>query len=237
MEEKKEKKEKSKSDFKGMIDIKGTFRGSTNEDTEKQNTNNSFINKVLTGIKKAGPSKIVIMLMLGIFLLIVPVPIKSADKSSDNVNTKEVNAPQEDAIPVSGDETKIYVTTLEKRLKGVLSKVEGIGAVEVMITLKGSSELVILKDSPYTQERINEVDGEGGSRITSSFIQEENTIMVEREDGSNSPYVLQELEPQVEGILVIAQGGNNSEIINQIVEASQVLFGVPEHKVKVMKMN
>jgi stage III sporulation protein AG len=129
------------------------------------------------------------------------------------------------------------VEVLEKRLEDILSKVEGIGSVEVMISLKGSKELVILKDSPYKEERINETDGEGGSRITSSLEQEENTIMIEGDDGTRNPYVLKELEPQVEGIVIIAEGGNNSIIINQIVEASQVLFGVPAHKVKVMKMN
>lgn len=106
-----------------------------------------------------------------------------------------------------------------------------------MITLKGSKELIVLKDKPYSNEQSTEFDGEGGERNTSSESYEEDTIMVGNEDGRTTPYVIKELEPQVEGILVISTGGDKSEIINQIIEASQVLFGLPAHKVKVMKMN
>jgi stage III sporulation protein AG len=185
-----------------------------------------------------GPSNFVIILLVGIFLLILSFPPnKTPDKKTDTANQKETDTNQNNVNSQNDGKTEIYVEVLEKRLEDILSKVEGIGSVEVMISLKGSKELVILKDSPYKEERINETDGEGGSRITSSLEQEENTIMIEGDDGTRNPYVLKELEPQVEGIVIIAEGGNNSIIINQIVEASQVLFGVPAHKVKVMKMN
>jgi stage III sporulation protein AG len=43
--------------------------------------------------------------------------------------------------------------------------------------------------------------------------------------------------PEIEGVAVIAQGGGNSEIKKEIVEAVQVLFDIKAHKIKVMKMN
>jgi len=106
-----------------------------------------------------------------------------------------------------------------------------------MITLKGSKEKVILKDTPYTQESMNEVDGEGGNRDSSSINKEDTTVLVNGGNGESVPYVIQELEPEVEGIVVIAGGGDNVEIKTEIMEAAQVLFNVPAHKVKVMKMN
>ena len=135
------------------------------------------------------------------------------------------------------EEGDAYTTELENRLRSVLAKVEGIGDVEVMITLKGSKEKVILKDTPYTQESMNEVDGEGGNRDSSSINKEDTTVLVNGGNGESVPYVIQELEPEVEGIVVIAGGGDNVEIKTEIMEAAQVLFNVPAHKVKVMKMN
>ncbi len=43
--------------------------------------------------------------------------------------------------------------------------------------------------------------------------------------------------PEVEGVLIIAQGGDDAKIKNEITEAAKVLFGVEAHKIKVMKMN
>ncbi|BCK00528.1 stage III sporulation protein AG [Anaerocolumna chitinilytica] len=188
-------------------------------------------------LKEIGPARLVMLLMAGIFLVLVSLPnLTSSDKKTKepSVSSKSLVSQSSDSAK---DETKLYVTDLEDRLKKVLMKVDGIGAVEVMITLKGSKEEVILKDRPYTNESVNEVDGEGGSRNSDKTEQSDTTIMVEGSDGVKKPYILKEIEPEVEGILVIAQGGDRAVIQSEIIDAVQVLFGVPSHKVKVMKMN
>ena len=47
----------------------------------------------------------------------------------------------------------------------------------------------------------------------------------------------QELSPRIEGGLVIADGGDNAIVIENITEAVQALFGVDTHKIKVMTHN
>lgn len=189
-------------------------------------------------IKEIGPTRLVILLMTGIFLLLLSFPdlMSSKKGSKDNVSIGN-NVVKESSTSAAGDETEIYVEDLEKRLKNLLSKVEGIGAVEVMITLKGSKEVVVLKDEPYTQESVKESDGEGGNRDSSSIDKEENTVLINEGSGESVPYVLKEIAPQVEGIVVLAEGGGNISVVAEIMEAVQVLFDVPAHKVKVMKMN
>lgn len=190
-------------------------------------------------LKEIGPSRLVMLLLAGIFLVVVSFPnMFSSDNTTEDNKVREKNTSQENSISSeTGDESDTYTKTLEERLKRVLAKVEGIGSVEVMITLKGSKELVILKDDPYTQESMNEDDGEGGNRVSSSIEKEESTVMVNSGNGESLPYVIQELEPKIEGIIVIAEGGDSSEIMTEIMEAVQVLFDVPAHKIKVMKMN
>lgn len=214
------------------LNLKKIFGSENKADINDDENKKSFI-------KNIGPTNFVIILMVGILLLILSLPIGKKDEKKNKATkeNQEVNNMESNRVPVSKNQTEIYVEILEERLEEVLKKVDGIDEVEVMITLKGSKELIILKDQPYTREQSTESDGEGGERNTSSESYEENTIMIENEDGRTTPYVVKELEPQVEGILVISTGGDNFEIINQIIEASQVLFGVPAHKVKVMKMN
>lgn len=190
-------------------------------------------------IKEIGPAKLVILLMAGIFLLVLSFPdmLSSEDSSKDNTAKQDYKVKDNTNNTETKDETESYTNELENRLKSVLIKVEGIGNVEVMITLKGSKEKVILKDGPYTQESMNEVDGEGGNRDSSSISKEDTTVLVNGGNGESVPYVIQELEPEVEGIVVIAEGGDSAKIKTEIMEAAQVLFNIPAHKVKVMKMN
>lgn len=191
-------------------------------------------------IKEIGPSNLIIIFLVGIFLLVLSFrDLRSpSETSKDNTTSSNYNLNKDGNTNQNVNNTgDTYLTSLEKKLKGVLGKVDGIGSVEVMITLKGSKELVTLKDSPYTQESVNEIDGEGGSRLSSNIDQEDSTVIVNSGNGESMPYVIKEIEPEVAGVVVIAQGGDNGIIKIEITEAVQVLFNIPAHKIKVMKMN
>ena len=188
-------------------------------------------------LKDIGPTKLIIICMVGILIILLSVPgIFSSNSSNQKQKDNNSEVVQKDANTTSYD-TNTYITDMEIKLKTILKKVSGIGDVEVMITLKTSGKQIPLKDNPYTQESVNEVDGEGGSRTNSSVKREDNTVLVTNESGNSVPYIIQELEPEVEGIIVIAEGGDDVNIVMDIMEAAEVLFGVPSHKVKVMKMN
>lgn len=51
-----------------------------------------------------------------------------------------------------------------------------------------------------------------------------------------TPYVSEALEPEIDGVLVIAQGADSQQTISEITQAVMALFGVEAHKIKVMKM-
>ena len=45
------------------------------------------------------------------------------------------------------------------------------------------------------------------------------------------------MEPEVSGVLVVAEGGDDPVTVREITEAVQALFGIEAHKIKVMKMD
>lgn len=194
------------------------------------------MDKKKISLKEIGLPKLITIFVAGILLLILSFPniLNSSQKKDTMIKNYEVE--QNDTNMTSQD-MNTYITSMEKKLENILKKVSGMGEVEVMITLKASKEQVTLKDTPYTQESLNEVDGEGGSRINNNLKREESTVLVTTEDGKAVPYIIQEIEPEVEGVVVIAVGGDNLRIVRDIMEAAEVLFNVPAHKVKVMKMN
>lgn len=54
-------------------------------------------------------------------------------------------------------------------------------------------------------------------------------------DGKN-PLALKEIEPKIEGIIIIAQGGDNIFIKNELIKSAQTILNVDAHKIHVMKM-
>ena len=58
------------------------------------------------------------------------------------------------------------------------------------------------------------------------------------ENGSEKqPYVTKEVLPKVEGVLVVAEGGDDPRVISDISDTVMALFRVEAHKIKVVKMS
>ena len=189
-------------------------------------------------LKEIGMPKLIMMLVAGILLIVLTFPgLIGGDKKAKNKNIITDSSNLQNGTNTTSYDSNNYIAELEDRFESILRKVNGIGEVEVMITLKTSGEHIPLKDVPYTQESINEDDGEGGSRTNNRIQKEESTVLVTNKDGNTQPYILQEREPEVEGILVIAEGGDNILVQKDIIEAAEALFNIPMHKVKVMKMS
>ena len=178
-----------------------------------------------------------IFLLVGILLLVIAIPIEPTKKETEEASDA---GGSEDLESWEAKETSELIDSYERqqelRLKEVLQKVEGVGAVEVMITLQTSAEKVVEKDTPSTRQTVEESDSAGGSRTTQEESWSEETIFREEEDGSRTPYVVKQIEPQVEGVIVIAEGGGNAQVKQEILEAVQALFPVEAHKIKIMKM-
>lgn len=188
-------------------------------------------------LKEIGLPKLAMIFVAGILLILLSVPNIFGKEEAKNKTSDVSNKPQQNETNTTSYDSNTYIAELEERLESILRKVNGIGDVEVMITLKSSKEQVALKDSPYTKEGLNEVDGEGGSRTDNNIQREDSTVLITNEDGKTVPYIVQENEPKVEGVVVIAEGGDDVRVIMDIMEAAEVLFDVPVHKVKVMKMS
>ena len=187
--------------------------------------------KLKFNLKNMKKDNYIIILLVGVLLIVIALPV------SDNKD-KEEKAGVE-SITNNEEETQVltYVDEQEKRLGEILSQVQGVGDVKVMITLKSSKELIVEKDTPTTSQTSLEEDAEGGKRNTTDKTTTEATVYGQDNNGDSSPYVVKELEPEIEGIIVIAKGGDDPVVAKNISEAVLALFHVEAHKIKVMKMN
>lgn len=181
--------------------------------------------KIWEGWKeKIGMPRILLLLLCGIALLVLSWPF-SGKKETNPLPVEHTGTAQ------TGMTEDQYAEWLEKKAVRLLESMEGIGRAEVAITLKAGSEKVVQKNVQSSQSSLNEVDQEGGSRVSQEFSQKEEVVLAE-----GSPYVIQEKKPEIAGIAVCVRGADSPSVISEISEAMQALFDVPAHKIKVLKM-
>ena len=125
-----------------------------------------------------------------------------------------------------------YEKYLEQKTAQTLGVVDGAGKVTVMITLKSTGQKVVEKDQQSTHQTTKEAGNQGETRESEEKSLDKTS---QGTDGTQIPYVSKENAPEVEGILVIADGGGNAVVAKNLTEAVQALFGVEAHKIKIMK--
>ncbi len=184
-------------------------------------------------LKDIGMNKLLIMLVAGILLVIISFWDFGDGDDSPAESTKALLEKGEGELVITGS---AYEDKLEERLEAVLSLAEGVGKVETMITIKASGEKIALVEQPYTSHTSTEKDSQGGSRDTSEVSRSETVIYIKNSDGSETPYIAKETTPEIEGVVVIAEGGGNILTVSNIIDAVMALFDVPNHKIKVLEM-
>ena len=125
---------------------------------------------------------------------------------------------------------------LEKRLEEALSMVDGVGNVKVLITLVNGREIVVAQNRVHNESSTREVDSAGGNREIVDIRQEESKIIINGRTGREEPLVLKEIEPKVEGVVIVAEGGGEVSVRDALIRAAQAVLGVEVHKVQVLKM-
>lgn len=149
------------------------------------------IKALLDKKKWTGKDLMIAIVVIGVLIAVLFVPTGEKKGAA----FKEI---QTSVSEMTTTDTSLeYEEELEMRLEAILSQMEGVGAVDVMITLKPSAE---------TWDR--------------SFT-----------------YTAQNTYPEVEGVFVVSQGGDDSSVKLAITEAIQALFGIDVHKIKIVKMN
>ena len=170
----------------------------------------------------------IVLLLVGILIMTVVFP------SEKDTGVSVLTEP--DTTDTESTAQTREIEQYEEKLETLLGQMEGAGKVKVMITESASRENVVEKDVPYTiQMSQNGTDEENGTKNQQEN-QEESTVYERDAQGKEAPYVKKTLAPQIEGVLVLAQGGDNAVVSANITEAVMALFGIEAHKIKVMKM-
>lgn len=139
-------------------------------------------------------------------------------------------------VSSSSTDSHKYVENLEDKLEQLIEGIDGAGDVEVMITVKNTSTKEVLRESSVSENKLNETDSSGGSRDSYDISKDESVVLTEEGNSIKSPFVISEAAPQVEGVAVIAKGGDSPIVKEKITGIIKALFGIEINKIAVGKM-
>jgi stage III sporulation protein AG len=174
-----------------------------------------------------------IVLLFGVLLLVAAIPSGGSGETSEaeSGGNAETSAGDSGAGKSGGEDGEgsaetleddgwsSYRKQLESELAELLTRMDGVGEVQVMLTLRDSGAQVLDKSIKR--------DGD---------VSETDTVVYDRADGEE-PYVTNRYTPDVEGVFIVAEGGGNAVTVSNISDAVMALFGIEAHKIKIVKMS
>ena len=165
--------------------------------------------------------------LVGVLLLVVAMP--SGGTGIHLAENKKEDTAQEKT------EQKYEKEDYAEYLEQVRGQMEGVGKVSVMVTVADQGEDIIEKDKTEHTSTVTNTDS-GSMEMTTEKESGEETVY-EESGGEKAPYVSKEILPEIEGVLVVAEGGDSPRIVSDISDAVKALFQVEAHRIKVVKMS
>jgi len=201
----------------------------------------SYFVKVIENIKKKtneqGKRKLientVIVIIIGAIILIAGSSLFS---SNDTKKTNDNKGGVENIETLSKSTESREKEDIEVRLESILSKIEGVGKVDVMVTYVSGKEIVPAYNTRIDENDTVEKDNQGGTRNIKESSKEES-IVFEEEQGVKKPIIIKDIEPVVKGVIIVAEGASNPSVQEKILKAVQVLMDLPIHKIQVFERN
>ncbi len=197
--------------------------------------------KWLSELKKIGFLRLGLLAAAAIVLIICSLPQSKSSglnqSGSNSAQTQNAGNGSTTIVDSSGTSLFSYEHELEARLEHILGEMEGVTSVDVMITLSSTAEKVLEK-SVQLEENKQEIEkgsGESAEKSVNSQTSKSSEALLTGSSSGGVPYVLKEISPSIQGVIVAAQGDITQTKISEISEAVQALFGIDAHKVKVIE--
>ena len=110
--------------------------------------NMTRIRQICLRLSKLKKTDYIVILLVGVLLLIVVLPVKE-DKNTCSNSQKKAKAK---SVSESTYDDEEYEKLLEKKLEGILERMDGVGEVSVMITLSDDGTRIVDKDTKESTE-------------------------------------------------------------------------------------
>lgn len=161
-----------------------------------------------------GDKKIKLFVAIGIvsilLILISEVVPSAGTKSASSVDSEEYSYSE-------------YISLLEDETAEIIGSIDGVGECKVMITLKNTNESVFAKNSEESSD-------------DSSYSKSYEYVLYDGQDGE-TPVLIKQYFPQIQGVAVVCEGGDNTVVKERVISAISSLFNISTSKISISKIS
>lgn len=129
-----------------------------------------------------------------------------------------------------------YQDKVKNELKNILTKIKGVGDVEVIIHFEGGEELIPALDSEKSTTVTEERDSNGGNRVNNNN-KDGTKVVMSNQGSSTQPLILKKYNPKIIGILIVAEGADDPKISYDLTKIVSSLYDISDSKVSVIPMS
>ncbi|MGN1351978.1 MAG: hypothetical protein ACI4VE_04295 [Clostridia bacterium] len=174
----------------------------------------NFMKKDKTNNKKNIENLVVFLILLIITIVAInTIWGNNKEEESEEKNSYKILADVSNSN-TSSNNLVSEEYNLKEELKDILSKIEGIGAVDILITYSETSSFTPIYNETHSNSTTEEIDDAGGKRtIESTNINKE--VVLEESNGKSMPITEKVVMPKVEGVIVAAEGGRKCKYQNK----------------------
>lgn len=181
---------------------------------------------------------IIICLMMGFVLIALNVLLP---EYTNNHNNNYISDPSNTSSTYNSSEENVktkedYEEKQKNDLINILKKIEGVGDVDVMMTFESGEQKVPAYDTSAQTSTTEEKDTSGGTRVNNQNT-DGSTVVMTNKDGDNEPFILTTYKPKIIGVIVVAEGAENSKTKYDIEQAVSRVYNLSLDKVNVYSMN
>lgn len=161
------------------------------------------------------PKLLIILGLGGIVLIFISSFFNKSDDKSQSTTTSESNYT-----------AQYYCETLEKNVKSIVTSITGDKKATVVITLESGIR--------YSYASTDETDTSsvtGSATDQSSESKKQSYITVKTADGGEQALIVTQIMPEVRGVAIICEGGNNEITAEKIKNAVTAALNINSKRV------
>ncbi len=195
-----------------------------------------LISKGKEGNSKKNVENLVVFVVILVITIIIINNIWNGNKETTKQQNENTSSKQLAKISDNVNQNNYNESDLETKLENILTKIQGVGEVQVFINYSASNEVVAMYNENSKISNTEETDDSGGIRkIQETDSQKE--IIYQEQNGEKIPITQKIIQPKIEGAIITAKGAENANIKTNIIQAVEAVTGLATHKIQVFEMN
>lgn len=171
--------------------------------------------------KKTGVIILVVVGIVGVLLIFLSEFINPGNTSSKENTT-------------GNDYAAAYIDKNENRLEEIIGKINGVGRVDVLITVESGVENIYETDNKNSDERVENQGQSSQTQINTDI--ESSHVIIDSKTGGQEALLTKQLEPKIKGVVIVCDGGNSAEVKENIIHSVSTALGLPTNRISVNKM-